>query len=778
MLVGLVGAAWLTSGCGSSEVDEDNYGFLAESISAPLGEVLPAASVEDKALFHEGRALAMRRFTRAEGLGPAFNVTFCAGCHEKPVFGGGAGLYRNFFLVGKTDGDDFTFVDSAGPSKGVLRAYYYGQEEDARPTWDEDANVIAQRNPVPFFGVGLLVELEDEEIMHHADPDDRDGDGISGRVNIVAGRVGRFGRKAQTATLEGFVRGPMFNHLGLTSDPLSFEQRRRLPMQPPGVERFEAAAKVAALLQPVAQAVLNDEDSRVDDDDVPDPELSREELFKLVSFAMLLAAPEMETLSQQGEQGQELFSATGCASCHTPRLKGPRGKLPVFSDLLVHDMGDQLADGLVMGQARGNEFRTQPLWGVAAVGPYLHDGRASTLDEAIVLHGGESRRARDAYLALSESERAALIEFLLSLGGRSQLTAGLLPPDAPLEAPGNYGAPAAQMPTSERGRFLAGRALFDRDFGFAHGTGGPGFNGDACRGCHFEPTIGGAGPRGVNVMRHGSLDATGAFVAPFIGTMLHKSTSTIGRAVRADESTSIFEHRQTPALYGLGALERIPVELLLAQEDPEDEDANGISGRAHRLPDGRIGRFGWKAQVPTLAEFARDAASAEMGLSLPERAGFTFGMVEDDDPIADPEVTLQEMDLLAFYMLQLGPPPRKSPRDAQQADRGKGLFAAVGCGSCHTPSLGGVPAYSDLLLHDIMPEGAAGVVDGQASMTEFRTPPLWGLSDTAPYGHSGEHDTVDQVIRAHAGEGRMAREGYDALSETDRAALLAFLATL
>ena len=153
-----------------------------------------------------------------------------------------------------------------------------------------------------------------------------------------------------------------------------------------------------------------------DDDGVPDPEMTPDQLFDLVSMAMLMAAPEVRTeLTEEEVRGLQAFDAVGCGDCHTPRLDGPRGPLPVYSDLLLHDMGEDLADGLVAGEATGSEFRTQPLWGLAAVGPYLHDGRATTIDEAIRWHGGEGAAAQAAYMDASASDKAALLRFLGTL---------------------------------------------------------------------------------------------------------------------------------------------------------------------------------------------------------------------------------------------------------------------------------------------------------------------------------------------------------------------------
>ena len=208
-----------------------DFGPMADGIYARLGDPAPYADATQLATFERGRQVALTRFDRRDGLGPAFNVTFCTACHERPVIGGGAGLYRNFFVSG-VETPDGAFVPgfSAGDAGGVIRLYYYGADYPARPPVPTETNIIAQRNPIPFFGVGLLAELPDAEILRRADPDDADGDGISGRPNYDRGFVGRFGRKSQTVSIEGFIRGPLFNHLGVTTDPLSEAQRALLPV--------------------------------------------------------------------------------------------------------------------------------------------------------------------------------------------------------------------------------------------------------------------------------------------------------------------------------------------------------------------------------------------------------------------------------------------------------------------------------------------------------------------------------------------------------------------
>ncbi len=778
----LLGLSLTAAGCGDPEAPPappvDGHGPIGAGISAPLGEPLPGATAEQLETFEQGKRVAMRRFDRRDGLGPAFNVTFCGSCHERPTLGGSAGLYRNFFIGATVDDEGAFFpAESQGPAGGVLRLYSYAEGLSARPAVAPEVNVVAQRNPIPFFGVGLLASLPESEILSRADPDDLDGDGISGRPNFDRGFVGRFGRKSQTVSIEKFIRGPLFNHLGVTTEPLTDAQRAALPVD----SSLQGALTQALRLHEAGQAAAPD-GPLTDDDGVDDPEMSTDDLFKLVSFSMLLAAPEVEPLNDQRRRGLEVFDALGCGKCHTPRLKGPAGPLPVYSDLLIHDMGAGLADGLRAGEATGREFRTQPLWGISAVGPYLHDGRASTIEAAILWHGGEGQASRDAFEALDGEARGDLIEFLFSLGGREQRSEGLLPPGAAVPGVGEYGGPARDLSAAELDRFVKGRALFDRDIGIEEGLGGPRFNGDSCRACHFDPVLGGSGPRDVNVMRHGIINDGGQFVPPSVGTILHRLTILGESPNRPQGDAVVFEHRQTPHLFGLGLIEGIPEAAIVAGADPDDLDGDGISGRVSRTDGGRLGRFGWKAQVPTVAEFVRDALTAELGLTLPIQRNLTFGRVHDNDGVSDPELPVVDAALLADFLTALAGPPRQTPEDPAMAEAGALIFEEVQCAACHRPSFEGatgpVPLYSDLLLHEVLPREALGIEDTSADMWEFRTAPLWGLSKTAPYMHSGEADTIDEAIRLHAGEASESLRAYEALDAEAREALIHFLETL
>jgi CxxC motif-containing protein (DUF1111 family) len=754
--------AFASSACADAELREaalwPGHGPVGQDIAAPLGEPLPSASAAQLELFARGRELLQHRFTQGEGLGPAFNATFCGACHQKPAPGGAAGLYRNFMLGGRLTADGaFVPSESAGLADGVVRLYVDGDSSlPPRPAIPEATQLFATRNPIPFFGAGLLAELSEDEVLRRADPEDVDGDGISGRPNYDLGYVGRFGHKAQTVTVESFARDPLFNHMGITTWPLTEAQRAQLPVDSSrGSDLGPAEYKFR------------------DSDGVADPELGGDQLFDIVGFVMLLAAPQFSELDERAQRGGAAFDELGCGSCHTPRLAGPRGPVPAYSDLLLHDMGPELADGVVDRDARGQEFRTQPLWGLAAVGPYLHDGRASTVLEAIRWHGGEAQAARAAFDALPSQRREELLLFLEHLGGREQASAGLLPPSAAVPAAGELGGPIAGLGSAELQRFQDARRLFDREFRVQDGVGAPRFNGDSCRACHFDPVLGGSGPNDVNVLRVGSVGADGAYVEPASGSILHRQSVEHDRGIAAEPGMTVFELRQTPHLFGGGLIEGISQAAIEALADPEDANGDGISGRAAILADGRLGRFGWKAQVPSLLEFVRDAAATELGLSVPLQPGAAFGRVADDDEAPDPELSQDEQALLVEFLRRLAAPAR----GAASSGAGEALFEAVGCSGCHVPLLEGVPVYSDLLLHDVAAD-SGGIAEGAAGRGEYRTAPLWGLRFTAPFMHDGAAETLVEAVAQHAGEASRSRELFVQLAEADQQALVAFLNTL
>ncbi|MHC4931018.1 MAG: di-heme oxidoredictase family protein [Planctomycetota bacterium] len=352
--------------------------------------------------------------------------------------------------------------------------------------------------------------------------------------------------------------------------------------------------------------------------------------------------------------------------------------------------------------------------------------------------------------------------------------AGLLPPDSPIPRPGEPGAPHRSLDAEEEETFLRGRSLFDKDFMNDDGV-GPHFNADSCRACHQDPVIGGAGGIDVQVQRPALPDGSGGFRSPpETGALAqtHSRPGTLREEIPA--GIAFVEERNPPTLLGLGLIESIAAAAILEGEDPDDSDGDGIAGIAHRLPDGSIGRFGWKAQVPDLESFVRDAMSNEMGITLPVD-GNPFGLTEDEDSRPDPELSRTDLDDLVFFVRLLDFAPLGQA--TLETEEGERLFESVGCAKCHMPELDGIILYSDLLLHDIQPAGFEGVTDGMATAGLYRTAPLRGLRDTAPYFHDGRSETVDHAVRRHRGEAGGARQAYVTLAPAQRNALLAFLAT-
>lgn len=761
---------------------------LQEGNFAALGEIRPNATAEERETFARGEEVAKRRWTIEQGLGPEFNTGFCTACHLRPASGGSSPRYRDFFIH-HYDREGTLVLPPEDDQGNVVHFYGVGESSPRPevPNYNPDRSVFTRRSAIPFFGVGMIAAIDGPAILANADPDDADGDGISGRPNCPDGFIGRFGRKSQTTSLEGFIRGPIFNHMQITSNPLPENRLAELPIP----SSSEGVDVTPFLCNPAEGLPANARNKQVaapprpliDFDDAPDPEMSEDELFDIVSWVMLLAAPEAEELEGDSLAGSELFTALGCEGCHVRSLPSQQfGEVPLFSDLLLHDMGKENYEPIEMVNAGPQEFRTQPLWGVGATGPYLHDGRADTLDQAIRAHGGEGDRSRQAYLALSSTEQEQVLEFLRSLGGREQTSLGLIDPRDPVPGLGEPGGPRRVLNDEEMAQFIRGRNLFDADFEADSGIGDL-FNGDSCRACHFDPAVGGSGPIGVNVVRFGNLDDDGVFTEPGHGSMLHKLGAPGSVLFRGfiDDDTNVLELRQTPTTLGLALLEEASDEAIRALADPDDLDGDGISGRASELVDGRLGKFGWKAQIGTVREFIRDALSGELGLTLPLEEGSLTGTAMDADPYEDPEVDVSLIDDLTFFTMELAVPGTAELDEEGQArfDAGYVLFGESQCTSCHVEELPGVNGpvqlYSDLLLHDVQPEDYRGVSQDSALTDEFRTTPLRGVRFTAPYWHDGLSFTLDEAIRRHESEGTKSREAYESLTEQQRGDLLFFL---
>lgn len=357
---------------------------------------------------------------------------------------------------------------------------------------------------------------------------------------------------------------------------------------------------------------------------------------------------------------------------------------------------------------------------------------------------------------------------------------GLAPP---IPAVGEIGGPGRVLDAMEMEQWLRGREVFDRDFHQATGLGAPGFNADSCRACHGDPVLGGSGGLELNVSRFGNDNGgSGPFMDLPGGQGLSK-LSTPWDPVREEydpTTADVFEQRQTPALFGAGLIDSIPESEILAQQGT---GVGGVFGVARIIDTGmtmEVGRFGWKAQIPRLEDFTRDALASESGITADDD-GRGFTLVSDADGASDPELNASDLEDLVFFLKELGPPPRAGSTDPQVVV-GEALFASVGCAICHTPTLmgadGPVPLFSNLLLHDVHSSSFRGMSEPGAGIGVYRTPPLWGLRFTAPYMHDGRAETPLDAILFHAGEASTARSNFLSLGAADREALLAFLADL
>lgn len=339
-----------------------------------------------------------RVFTPKDGLGPLFNENQCSACHTSPATGGTGDQLATRASRFTADGACDPLAQRGGENVRTQATPLLRAHGVTRQAFPEDATHRNEFTPPFLFGLGLVELIPEEEILGRADPDDADGDGISGRPGRDgAGRLGRFGRKADHATLESFTHGALFLEMGLTTSRHPSEGDMGETPFPEGV------------------------------DPAPDPEVSDELVALLVDFMRFLAPPERGSPvgddARTVSRGEEVFQSAGCAGCHVPAMvTGPspvaaldRKEVRLYSDLLLHDMGGGMA-GVCTAAAATQEYRTAPLMGLRhRTRILLHDGRAHSIEEAIEMHGGEAEAARSRYLALPELDRHALLAFLRSL---------------------------------------------------------------------------------------------------------------------------------------------------------------------------------------------------------------------------------------------------------------------------------------------------------------------------------------------------------------------------
>ena len=357
------------------------------------------------------------------------------------------------------------------------------------------------------------------------------------------------------------------------------------------------------------------------------------------------------------------------------------------------------------------------------------------------------------------------------------------------------GDPLRGLTAAELERFNQGREVFERDFTPETGL-GPLFNAEACGECHEQPVLGGGGDE---IEVHVARLANG-FCDPFVesgGPVLQAHTTPALKAALGIDQEPVpagavaVPNRSSPQIFGLGLLDAVPEKDILLRADPDDRDHDGISGRPNRFFDGRLGRFGRKALVPTLREFNAGAFTIEMGITTQlTPTEETIGgqpIPAGVDPVTDPELTQQDLGWADDFVRFLAP-PLALPLDLE-GERGKIVFGSIGCAGCHAPSLttGDHPvralrykqvwAYSDLLLHDMGAEGADMCL-GLAEPSEFRTEPLMGLRLRTLFMHSGKGKSIREAVDLHGGEAARSRDKFHKLSERDRQAVLKFLGSL
>lgn len=393
--------------CTSEEAEEDPLAGL-QVIGDDLSDVpLHGASRELVERFKEGDALFDFVFREPDGLGPLYIRTACSSCHEGATRGPGA--VQKMVAV-EADGVTPAADQSGLPWGHTARPYMAaGALTPIGPPPEGAIIKLSTRLGPPVFGRGYMEAVDDAEIERVEAAQAAAGGPVSGRINRVtfhskanpgsafhayaegdAGVIGRFGFKGRVATLDDFTADAYQGDMGVTS-----------PMRP---------------------AELSNPDG-LDDDAKGGADVSLDTVNAVADYMRLL---EMPARLDVGGRGAALFEQAGCAACHVPSLR-TRGDYPiallagidapVYTDFLLHDMGDDLADGLADEGATSREWRTPPLIGIRHLTAYLHDGRAATVEQAILLHdgpGSEAAASTDAFRAMPPEERAALIDFVRS----------------------------------------------------------------------------------------------------------------------------------------------------------------------------------------------------------------------------------------------------------------------------------------------------------------------------------------------------------------------------
>jgi CxxC motif-containing protein (DUF1111 family) len=398
-------ALLLAAGCAadSAEGERSDPSSSAEAETAP-GDPLPGLDEAQLASFETGVEDFIEVEEADEGLGPVFNDSACGNCHASPATGGVSDIVE--FRFGATDADgNFDPLEELG---GSLQNFNGIGEVVGVPDCEgvvfnaeqipAEANTVAGRLTQPLFGFGLIDNVPDQSLIDLADLEAALYPDTAGRVSVVtsvstgAEDIGRFGWKAQVASVVDFSGDAYLNEMGITN-----------PLFP-----------TESCPQGDCDALRCDPAVDIEDDGTS--------IVNFTNFMTFLAPLPSLPIDGDAVTGQQLFTDVGCANCHTEsHTTGPSDIAPLsevtffpYSDFLLHDMGS-LGDGIVQGGTGAREMRTQPLWGARFRTRFLHDGRALSLTDAILAHAGQGQSAADQFAALDPASQDALLVFLNSI---------------------------------------------------------------------------------------------------------------------------------------------------------------------------------------------------------------------------------------------------------------------------------------------------------------------------------------------------------------------------
>jgi CxxC motif-containing protein (DUF1111 family) len=363
-----------------------------------FGEPLAGLPADLLERFNDGKEEFESIETPDEGIGPVFNDVSCGTCHLTPATGGGAARLETRFGRLNPDGTFDPMTEFGG---SLIQENGIGPNMDCDYVAEvvpPEATIVAKRRTTPLFGLGLVDAVADSTFQAIAVEESRNPDRITGTVslvpNIATGQlaVGKFGWKAQNPTLFQFSGDAYVNEMGVTSPQFAGENC------PQGN---------CDSLHCNPRPDMNDDGTDV-------------ALF--ADFMKFLAPPPRGPITVSASLGELVFRSIGCVGCHrsvmttaaNPVAALDRKTIHPWSDFLLHDMGS-LGDGITQNNATGRLMRTAPLWGLRKIATYLHDGRATTLEQAILAHDGQGKKARDRFAALGSGSKQLMYAFLNSL---------------------------------------------------------------------------------------------------------------------------------------------------------------------------------------------------------------------------------------------------------------------------------------------------------------------------------------------------------------------------